>query len=124
MPPYRVLYYPAFSPDSRWLRQVLMVTDGVTRIVPSDVEPEDSEDLLRLQEAIPGCLRRMPPGKSDVAIELEDQPRLDRVLRLLSQRKRKGTKQITIEISAGKISVAGHVFIHKSKVSEFVLELL
>jgi hypothetical protein len=38
---YRVLYYPDFSPDSVWLRRVLMLTDSVMRIVPSDVKPDD-----------------------------------------------------------------------------------
>ena len=66
---YRVLYYPDFSPPPEWLRRVLLLSDNVVRIVPSDVTPEDAEDLRRLQDVIPDCLTAIAPEDSDIAIE-------------------------------------------------------
>src|SRR5581483_4837485 len=98
---YRVLYYPDFSPASTWLRRVLMLSDKVIRIVPSDVTPEDSRDLLRLQDAIPGCLTAVAPDQEDVAIEPGEQYRLRHAFELLGKKSEKGSAKITVTVSNG-----------------------
>jgi CRP-like cAMP-binding protein len=118
---YRVLYYPNFSPASDWLRRVLMLSDSVIRIVPSDVKPDDSEDLLRLQETIPGCLSGIAPEEGDVAIEPGDEPRLRKAFALLGKKSKTRSRKITVTIARdGSLSIAGHVFLHDSKISEFI----
>jgi hypothetical protein len=122
---YRVLYYPDFSPDSMWLRRVLMLTDEVIRIVPSDVKPDDSEDVLRLQDVIPQCLTSVPPHPADAAIEPGEQPRLKRAFELLRKRHTQKSREITLIIGPdGNMSVLGHVFLHESKLSDFVMREL
>jgi hypothetical protein len=122
---YRVLYYPDFSPSPIWLRRVLLLSDNVVRIVPSDVTPEDAEDLMRLQEVIPDCLTAIAPEDSDIAIEPGDEPRLRRAFKLLEKRSKKSARAIKVIISTdGSLSVAGHVFLHDSKLSNFVLQQL
>jgi hypothetical protein len=122
---YRVLYYPDFSPSPEWLRRVLLLSDNVVRIVPSDVTPEDAEDLRRLQDVIPDCLTAIAPEDSDIAIEPGDEPRLARAFELLGKRSKKSARTIEVIISTdGSLSVAGHVFLHDSKISNFVLHQL
>ncbi len=102
-----------------------MLSDNVIRIVPSDVEPNDSDDLLRLQDEIPGCLTALAPEDADVAIEPGDEPRLRRAFELLGKRSKKSSRTIKVTISNdGSFSVAGHVFIHDSKLSHFVVHQL
>jgi hypothetical protein len=122
---YRVLYYPDFSPSPEWLRRVLLLSDNVVRIVPSDVTPQDADDLLRLQDVIPDCLTAIAPEDSDIAIEPGDEPRLTRAFELLGKRSKKSARTIKVIISPdGSLSVAGHVFLHDSKLSKFVLQQL
>src|SRR5215467_4127458 len=96
---YRVLYYPDFSPASDWLRRVLMLSDTVIRIVPSDVTPDDSEGLLRLQDAIPGCLIAEAPEEGDIAIEPGDEARLRKAFALLGKKAKKSSRTIKINIA-------------------------
>jgi hypothetical protein len=122
---YRVLYYPHFSPDSSWLRRVLLLSDQVIRIVPSDVKPDHPDNLRRLQDAIPGCLTAVAPDDADVAIEPGDRRRLRLAFELLGKRYKKDSSSIEITISRnGGLSVAGHVFLHDSKLSDFVVHHL
>ncbi len=121
---YRVLYYPDFSPDSTWLRRVLLLSDQVIRIVPSDVKPDDPDSLRRFQDAIPGCLTAVAPYDADVAIEPGDERRLRLAFQLLGKRYKKDSRSIEITVSNGGLSVAGHVFLHDSKLSDFVIHQL
>jgi len=123
MKPYTLLYYPDFHPNEIWLRRVLLLADGVTRIVPTDVKLDDTEDLLALQDSIPGSLSTISPEEGDVAIERDDLPRLAKAFAFLarSHRPKKKRKKITIQISDdGSLSIAGHVFLHTAKVSPVI----
>jgi hypothetical protein len=121
MDDYRVLYYPDFSPDPTWLRQILLLSDGVARIVPNDVDPDDPVAISLLNEEIPGCLRTIVPTPEDVAIEYGEEERLARVFHLLGQAAAPARGTLEIRISdGGKLGIAGHVFVHDRKLSEFV----
>lgn len=122
---YRVLYYPDFSPDSTWLRRILLLSDKVIRIVPADVTPDDPDNLRRLQDVIPECLTSVAPEDSDVAVESGDAERLERAFQLLGKTYQKDSQKIEITVSSsGGLSVAGHVFVHDSKLSKFVQQRL
>jgi hypothetical protein len=127
MKAYTVLYYPDFHPNVVWLRRVLLLTDQVTRIVPTDVKLNDTEKLLELQDSIPGCLSAISPKEDDIAIERGSLPRLTKAFSFLgrSQRRKTTQRKIVIEISNnGSISIAGHVFLHNAKISPVVNEQL
>lgn len=117
---YRVLYYPDFTPDPTWLRQVLLLSDGVVRIVPSDVDPHDPDAVEELTEEISGCLSTMVPTAADIAIEHGEEDRLARVFALLGKATSQPPSSLNIRISDGKLGIAGHVFVHDSKLSDFV----
>src|SRR5580692_10433998 len=85
MNPYSLLYYPGFHPDAIWLRRVLLLADNLTRIVPTDVHTGDPDNLLALQECIPGCLQSISPEPRDIAIEENDIPRLARAFAFLAR---------------------------------------
>jgi hypothetical protein len=126
MTTYTLLYYPGFHPNAVWLRRVLLLADDVTRIVPTDVDAEDPDDLLALQDFIPGCLHAISPEERDVAIENRRMPRLAKAFAFLAQSRRKPSKQ-TVEIRITKngfLSIVGHVFLHSAKVSPVIHEEL
>jgi hypothetical protein len=118
---YALLYYPDFSPDPAWLRRILLLADQVARIVPNDVDPGDPEDLLAMQERIPDCLSTISPEPEDVALESDGLPRLSKAFAYLAEsRGSRSAKQIEITFSGGDVSIAGHVFLHDSKLSSVV----
>jgi hypothetical protein len=122
MKTYTVLYYPDFHPDAVWLRRILLLADEVTRIVPLDVELHDPEDLLALQNSIPGCLSAISPEEGDIAIERDNLPRLAKAFAFLARSRgpKKKKKKIVIEISELSVSIAGHVFLHTAKISPVI----
>lgn len=122
---YALLYYPDFHPDSVWLRRVLLLSDSVTRIVPTDVELDDPDELRALQGSIPNCLRAISPEERDVMIESQNLPRLARAFAFLARAEgKRSKKKITITISGGSMSIAGHVFLHTAKISPVIHEEL
>jgi hypothetical protein len=122
---YTLLYYPDFHPDSVWLRRVLLLSDNVTRIVPSDVDLRDPEELCALQESIPDCVRKIAPQEHDVRIESQNLPRLAKAFSLLARsRPKRSRKKIEITISNGSMSISGHVFLHSAKISPVIHEEL
>jgi hypothetical protein len=125
MPDYNVLYYPDFTPKALWLRRVLLLADSVTRIVPPDVKPNDSEDVLAVQEAVPGSLTSVAPEPRDTAIERGDEERYRRVFGAVAQQRRPDADEIRITVSGGgHLAIANHEFVHDAKLSDFVLNQL
>lgn len=124
MSDYRVLYYPDFTPNPLWLRRILLLADSVTRIVPSDVKPDDPDDVCAVREAVPGSLTSVVPEKHDTAIEPGDEHRFRRVFGVLRQQRRSNPKKVTITVSKGKLAIADHVFVHDAKLSDIVLNQL
>jgi hypothetical protein len=121
MSAYTLLYYPGFHPNAIWLRRILLLADDVVRIVPADVEADDPDDLLELQNSVPGCLRSLSPEERDVAIETDNMPRLEKAFAFLARsHPKRPKKKITIEISRGSMSIVGHVFLHHAKVSRAI----
>ena len=125
---YSLLYYPGFHPDAIWLRRVFLLADNLTRIVPIDVQTGDPDNLLALQDCIPGCLQSISPEAHDVAIEEHDMPRLAKAFAFLARshperlNKRVEIKMVISQI--GSLSVLGYVFLHHAKVSPAIHEEL
>ena len=123
---YSLLYYPGFHPNPIWLRRVLLLTDHLTRVVPTDVPTSDPEGLLALQEVVPECLRSISPVETDITIAYHEMPRLARAFAFLAASRGEASKRrVEISISEnGSISILGHVFLHHDKVSPKILEEL
>jgi hypothetical protein len=126
MTAYPLLYYPDFQPDPVWLRRILLLADSVTRIVPNDIHLNDPDDLLALQDSVPGCLGRISPDERDITIESVELPRLAKAFAFLGRSKaRLSKKTVTISISnEGAVSIIDHVFLHSAKVSPAIHEEL
>jgi|SRR5208283_3606501 len=125
---YTLLYYPNFHPDPVWLRKILLLADNITRIVPDEAlrDLDDPDELLRLQDTIPGCLSTISPDKDDVSIESDNLPRLKKAFALLAKAQGKGAnKKVEILIDQnGSLSIGAHVFLHNAKVSPVIYEEL
>ena len=60
------LYYPHISlTNKNWLKYALLYWDKISRIVPAEVQPEDSEDIIRLRSEM-GFVEDYAPTSSDV----------------------------------------------------------
>ncbi len=118
MSEYSLLYYPSFQPDPAWLKKVLLLADRVTRIVPTDVKPDDSDELQQLQSHIPDCLSSIAPQEDDIVLDSQKLPRLKKALAFLAQSNKSSRgREITVRLSGGTMSVKGHAFLHASKIS-------
>lgn len=123
---YNLLYYPGFYPSPIWSRRVLLLADHLTRVVPTDVHTSDPEDLVTLQDAVPGCLRSISPDETDIAGEDHEMPRLAKAFAFLAASRSKASKnKVEMSISkTGSISFLGYMFLHHDKVSPQILAAL
>jgi hypothetical protein len=117
---YRILYYPHFRPNLRWLKAILLLVDQVIRIVPHDADPEDSDQLKELIEEVPGCLTSISPRDFDIDIDDLNLRRMNKALCHIAESLPKArNREVDLSIGTeGQISIAGHVFLHRSKVSD------
>ncbi|TET71560.1 MAG: hypothetical protein E3J56_06485 [Candidatus Aminicenantes bacterium] len=126
MQEYRVLYYPHFQPKIKWLKSILLFVDKVIRIVPSDVDPMDSDELKELIHTLPGCLTSISPKAPDTDIDDINLDLMNKAFCFISKKIPKKKKQ-GIELNFapnGAISIAGHTFLHQSKVSKKIRDSL
>lgn len=60
------LYYPHISlTNKNWLKYAILYWDKISRIVPADIQPEDSEDIIRLRFEL-DFVNDYAPTSSDV----------------------------------------------------------
>jgi len=122
---YSVLYYPHFQPSPHWLKAILLLVDEVIRIVPHDVDPGDRDQLKELIQEIPGCLRSIAPTDYDVNIDDINVLRMNKAFRQIrANLPMIQDGKIELKIKGDSISVAGHVFLHQSKVSKQIHDAL
>jgi hypothetical protein len=122
---YNVLYYPHFQPSTRWLRAILLFTDSVTRIVPKDVVPEDSEELKELIQEIPDCVKSIAPNDSDIDIDDRSMQRMNKAFRQIAENVSSIKHgKVNLWIDGDRISVGGYTFLHERKVSERIRNAL
>lgn len=61
------IYYPHINiTDKSWLKYALLYWDTISRIVPPSIEPEDSDDVVRIRSEI-GFLEDYRPEADDVS---------------------------------------------------------
>lgn len=125
MSEYTVLYYPSFHPDPAWLRKVLLLADHVARIVPTEVALGDPAPISELLRVLPDALVNLAPTADDITLDDLSLSRVGKAFRLLSRNPiiPQDRTELTIH-KGGGISVAGHMFLHRSKVAPEVGRLL
>jgi hypothetical protein len=122
---YTVLYYPSFQPDPVWLRRILLVADHVARIVPTDVKLQDPKPIIDLLTVLPGSLVDLPPTPDDIKFDDIGLSRVDKAFRFIAANASMPRNRIELTIhDGGAVAVAGHMFLHRSKVAPEVGRLL
>lgn len=115
-----VLYYPDFAPPIDWLRSFLLFYPKVARIVPEE-GIDDDIDLRLFRESFPDAVEDIPATKHMIELDDLQLSRLDRALAEIS------TPVDSFTVSFGsnnETEFPGYVFLHRSKVSSAVEELL
>jgi hypothetical protein len=122
---YRCLYYPDFEPDHRWLRQVLLLVDEVHRILPDDVEHEDSPQLRSLLDCCPGAVKSVAPRKPALSLPDAFMGNLERALDLCKETLPQRSASFTLLIDQlGRTEIPGWELLHEQKVSDAVRRML
>lgn len=125
MTEYSALYYPSWDPPVAWLRAMLLFYDKINVILPKDVEPQYDEANARVIELIPDAFDPIRESKYtidynkfniqiiskafDYIAEVDPCAKTDRVKMLIS--------------GEGK-SIAGYSFLHDSKFTDKILDML
>jgi hypothetical protein len=126
MPNSKILYYPHYQPTSKWLRSMLLLTDQIERIVPSDADPEDDDLIKELMQSLPGSLTSRPPEQHDIDFDHLTLERLRFGFRFIKKNiDTTVTRGVKIVITpTGSISIEGHTFLHCAKIAPQVREML
>ena len=122
---YRVLYYPHFRPNPRWLLSILLLIDEVDRIVPKDADPEDPNLIRELIQEIPGAFVSYSPDIQDIQLEPLTLARLKQAFRHIREQSFGDKKHsVQLRLRGGTVEIDGHVFLHHAKVESSVRDLL
>jgi hypothetical protein len=92
-------------------------------IIPDDANHDDPEHIIRLADLLPGSIRRIAPSIEDTRSNEVYLDRLERALHIIERTLDRRTMSIDITPD-GKLTIEGHVFLHLSKLSDEVAELL
>jgi hypothetical protein len=119
------LYYPAWNPPPGWLKSFLLFSDKVRVIVPDDVKPdfEPANQALLDDAGDLFLIERYTQGDVDIDVHL---PTLDAAFADIAASKgpKHGHRFSIVIARDGTSRIPGHVFLHGSKSSESVNELL
>jgi hypothetical protein len=124
-PPF--LYYPDFHPGLAWLRSILLITDEVKRIVPSDFPTDDPEPLKEMIGEVEGCLDSVPPLSVEITPSSDELGRLKRAFDEVSKYPAADftSRGFALKIGPnGELSFPGFTFMADSKICDAVREAL
>lgn len=121
-----LLYYPDFYPDPTWLRSILLLTEGITRIVPRDVVLDDPESLREIAGDL-GALTKIAPTENHLSPFGNSFEWLNRALALIGRGSclnKEGGVRISISPSGSSVEFRDRVLLYDGKVSDIVRCLL
>jgi hypothetical protein len=122
---FPVLYYPTFEPPVDWLRSYLLFFDEVRTIVPVDVKFNPSDNMSREVELMPEAFSTVAPEPNDILVDDVNLVRLEKAFREIAAREANSEhEEITIEVGEEGLQILGYVFLHHSKTSGRIRELL
>lgn len=120
----KILYYPNFEPDPKWLRGMLLFFDSIGRILPKDIDYTPSPQIAELLKVEPNCLEDIRPEKKFVEMDGSHLGRFENAFRMINPNP-DGKKKFEITFDKkGDMSCKGHVFLHSSKYSEEIKRML
>lgn len=121
----KILYYPSFEPNSKWLRGILLLFDRVVRIIPKDIDYTPSQGISEILDLFPDALKDIHPTKYDIEMKDTELQRMEKMFKFVSEKKKLEREKIEAYIfKNSEISFKDHVFLHPEKVSEEVFDLL
>lgn len=119
------LYYPDFEPPLEWLRTFLLFHKNIARIVPTDVVDFETDDFKRFREAFPEAIIDIPSTSDLIELDQVQRDRLDKAFGKIAENMTISDEvSLNLTIIDGGISFPGFAFLHRSKVSHSVHQLL
>ena len=120
-----MLYYPYYEPPSNWLRSFLLFFDTVRTIVPSDAKYVPSPEISSILDIYPTALNQIAPSNVDTEINETNRQILRNAFQLIAEKNHSSTKTVKLLFDPhGDIRIEGHTFLHESKISLNVRDLL
>lgn len=121
---WQALYYPTIEPPMKWLRSAALFFESVRSFVPADSDKLLSEEILRFTDATAAWSPYRPDEQTASLMDLPD-GKLELAFSAIATSQPSDRKKITITIErGGKTSFANHVFMHRSKLTNRVIERL
>jgi hypothetical protein len=119
------LYYPEWDPPERWLKKYLLFAEKVRVIVPVEVAPEFTPANRVLMEEAPELFEICRYEQGQVSFDAE-MTVLECAFAEIGKRlpTRPGQKFVVRISKGGQSSVEGCVFVHRSKLTASIEELL
>lgn len=125
MATFEALYYPSFEPSAKWLRSFLLFFDKVNSIVPDDANFTPSRPIAEIIDSVPNAFGTISPRKEDIVVDDVNLSRMRKAFKVIkSLRYNSEVKRIEITVGEEGVRIAGQVFLHDSKMSQSVRDLL
>lgn len=118
----KVLYYPNFFPTEKWLRSNLLFFDSVQTIIPDDVTYKVPINISRFTNQNPKTFETISPVEKDKINDADSIRHIEAAFKIISRNKEVHDKKIIITSRGSKFE--GHSYLHDSKMSEKIYELL
>jgi hypothetical protein len=125
--PFQALYYPSWNPPVEWVRSTLLVFDQIQVIRPTEVENPDYHEANRaVFDLLPHAFGEIRKQHYEMTLDPHNRAVLVSTFDLIARRLKrdKRPRRILPTPRAGGIAVPGHVFLHLSKIPEFVKDAL
>ncbi|HXT10550.1 MAG TPA: hypothetical protein VN873_03230 [Candidatus Angelobacter sp.] len=121
-----VLYYPRFEPDQHWLRSILLLVDGIQRIIPPEACHSDSRRTRELIEVMPEAIKTIVPTDADKDFDDLNFDRLKKAFaKIRDKAERKPDKVIHFHFNdRGNATMTGDAWLSSAKLQERVRRLL
>jgi len=116
------LYYPNFFPTEKWLRSNLLFFDSVQTIIPTDTTYNIPSNISRFISQNPKTFTPISPEKKDKIYDSSRMYQIETAFQIISSKKEAQEKKFIITPKG--IKFVGHTYLHDTKISEKIYELL
>lgn len=123
--PFRALYYPSWNPPVAWVRSTLLVFDQIQVIRPIEVEkPDYHEANQAVFELLPHTFGEIRKTHYEMTLDTHNKQILLSTFDFIARSKKNSRIKVEFNVSAGTTTVPGYVFLHLSKIDDFVRDAL
>jgi len=117
-----VLYYPNFFPTERWLISNLLFFDSVQTIIPNDLPYKIPLQISRFIKQNPKTFETISPIEKDKINDSSRIHNIEAAFKIISSNKVVHERKISI--TPNGMNFVGQSYLHDSKMSEKIYELL